>query len=81
MHYLLIEPVWNRNKPYPHPQNQTTLAFNRTSMESKQCSVCDPSFHGFPFNRTSMESKPELEPLDTEFEAAFNRTSMESKHK
>ena len=36
MHPLLIEPVWNRNPCASRVLGKTQLAFNRTSMESKQ---------------------------------------------
>ena len=58
-YHLLIEPVWNRNQVFDETASLHGLAFNRTSMESKQVVRLKWAvWRGYPaFNRTSMESK------------------------
>ena len=77
---LLIEPVWNRNLYFAWTlELWGIVAFNRTSMESKQHFHDDVEcLYQKTFNRTSMESKPVwLQTLYASY--TFNRTSMESK--
>ena len=54
---LLIEPVWNRNIQDAKGWKVKKVAFNRTSLESKQFSQGKESVIWYPFNRTSLESK------------------------
>ena len=58
---LLIEPVWNRNEILGWNRITERLAFNRTSMESKQSSESCGLNVTSTFNRTSMESKHALD--------------------
>ena len=77
--WLLIEPVWNRNLCVPLIEITGTVAFNRTSLESKRKRVNSRAKPQFSFNRTSLESKPLQRSGAPGTFSTFNRTSLESK--
>ena len=78
--FLLIEPVWNRNRHVDQLCTWCLWAFNRTSMESKHIWQPIKLDNRWTFNRTSMESKQNKTVWWVRKWNAFNRTSMESKH-
>ena len=77
---LLIEPLWNWNKPSGAWHGYSTTTFNRTIVELKLI-PCNFAFHTRrSFNRTIVELKLLQASSQMQCYTAFNRTIVELKH-